>query len=106
MNKPQEPTRPTSPTDTGVMPYRIVAAPNRPLARAKTFVAATVLAGILTARTIFAQETPATGRALNIPKPAPTNEAPYAPQPIIQGGIVLPLYAPDSPQLNHSRIRE
>lgn len=43
---------------------------------------------------------------LNVPKPGPTNDAPYAPQPILQGGIVLPLYSPDSPQLNHERIRE
>jgi acetyl esterase/lipase len=44
--------------------------------------------------------------ALNIPKPGPTNEAPYAPQPILQGGIVVPLYSPDSPQLNQARVRE
>src|SRR5258705_5538251 len=44
--------------------------------------------------------------ALNIPKPGTTTEAPYAPQPILQGGIVLPLYPPDSPQLNKARVRE
>jgi hypothetical protein len=37
---------------------------------------------------------------LNVPRPGPTNDLPYAPQPILQGGIVLPLYAPDSTQLN------
>lgn len=43
---------------------------------------------------------------LNIPKPAATNDAPYQPQPIVQGGIIVPLHAPDSPQLNPARIRE
>jgi len=43
---------------------------------------------------------------LNIPRPGPTTEAPYAPQPILQGGIVVPLYPPDSPQLNLQRVRE
>jgi dienelactone hydrolase len=44
--------------------------------------------------------------ALNVPRPAPTNEAPYAPQPILQGGVVLPLYPPDSAELNKDRLRE
>jgi endo-1,4-beta-xylanase len=41
-----------------------------------------------------------------MPRPGPTNDAPYAPQPILQGGIVLPLYPPDSPLLNTNRVRE
>jgi len=44
--------------------------------------------------------------ALGVPKPGPTNDAPYAPQPILQGGVVLPLYQPDSPVLKTDRIRE
>ncbi len=40
------------------------------------------------------------------PTPGPATEAPYAPQPILPGGLVIPLYAPDSPRLNASRIRE
>jgi hypothetical protein len=43
---------------------------------------------------------------LNVPKPGATNDAPYAPQPILQGGIVIPLYPPDSPQLSSQRMRE
>jgi acetyl esterase/lipase len=43
---------------------------------------------------------------LSVPRPGPTNEAPYAPQPIVQGGIVIPLYPPDSPQLDARRVRE
>jgi hypothetical protein len=59
----------------------------------------------------FSQETnSATQRALpsalGIPKPGITNEGPYAPQPILQGGVVVPLYPPDSPKLNKDRVRE
>jgi len=43
---------------------------------------------------------------LNIPAPGPTNAAPYAPQPILPGGVVIPLYPPDSPLLNKDRVRE
>ena len=44
--------------------------------------------------------------ALSIPRPGPTNDAPYAPQPIVQGGIVVPLYPPDSPLLKQDRVRQ
>lgn len=44
--------------------------------------------------------------ALGVPRPGPTNDAPYAPQPILPGGIVIPLYPPDSPRLNQARVRE
>jgi dienelactone hydrolase len=43
---------------------------------------------------------------LGMPKPGPTNDAPYAPQPILPGGVVVPLYPPDSPFLNQDRVRE
>ena len=43
---------------------------------------------------------------LGIPKPGPTNDAPYAPQPILQGGVVVPLYPPGSPFLKAERVRE
>ncbi|MGN6387654.1 MAG: hypothetical protein ACTHMT_15600, partial [Verrucomicrobiota bacterium] len=43
---------------------------------------------------------------LGVPHPGATNDAPYAPQPIVQGGIVMPLYPADSPQLNQDRVRE
>jgi len=44
--------------------------------------------------------------ALGVPKPGPTNDAPYAPQPIVQGGLVIPLYPADSPLLKQDRVRE
>ena len=43
---------------------------------------------------------------LGVPKPGPTNDAPYAPQPILPGGVVLPLYPADSPFLKADRVRE
>ena len=33
-------------------------------------------------------------------------DAPYAPQPILQGGVVVPLYPPGSPFLKAERVRE
>jgi acetyl esterase/lipase len=43
---------------------------------------------------------------MSVPAAGPTNDAPYAPQPIVQGGVVIPLYPPDSPHLKKERIRE
>ena len=43
---------------------------------------------------------------IGIPRPGPVTEAPYSPQPILPGGVVVPLYAPGSPFLNASRVRE
>lgn len=43
---------------------------------------------------------------LGIPAPGPTNDAPYAPQPILPGGVVIPLYPPGSPFLKADRVRE
>ena len=36
---------------------------------------------------------------LGVPAPAPATDAPYAPQPILPGGVVVPLFAPDSAYL-------
>jgi endo-1,4-beta-xylanase len=44
--------------------------------------------------------------ALGVPKPGPTNDALYAPQPIVQGGVVVTLYPPDSPLLKKERVLE
>ena len=43
---------------------------------------------------------------LDVPKPGPATDAPYAPQPILPGGVVVPLYAPGSPFLKADRVRE
>ncbi len=43
---------------------------------------------------------------LDLPKPGPATDAPYAPQPILPGGIVIPLFPAGSPYLNQQRVRE
>lgn len=43
---------------------------------------------------------------LAVPAPGPASDAPYAPLPILQGGVVLPLYPPDSHFLNKERVHE
>jgi acetyl esterase/lipase len=67
-------------------------------------------AGVLTA--VRAQDTtpraalPPPPAPLGVPKPGPTNDAPYAPLPILQGGVVMTLYPPGSTFLKMERIRE
>lgn len=41
-----------------------------------------------------------------IPQAAEATDAPYQPQAISPGGIVIPIYAPDSTFLNHTRVKE
>jgi len=42
----------------------------------------------------------------SIPKPASVTDAPYAPQTIVAGGVVVPLFPPGSPYLKADRVRE
>jgi hypothetical protein len=72
---------------------------------------ASLLLLAVTSLSVAAQNTPPLAAAalpapLGVPMPAPTNDAPYAPQPILQGGIVVPLYPPGSPFLKMERVRE
>ena len=53
-----------------------------------------------------AENISAAATPLGVPKPGPTNDAPYSPQPILQGGLVIPLYPPGSPFLRSERVRE
>jgi endo-1,4-beta-xylanase len=53
-----------------------------------------------------AAELPPLPKPLRIPAPGPATDAPYAPQPILPGGMVIPLYPPDSPHLKADRVRE
>ena len=41
-----------------------------------------------------------------VPKPGVSTDAPYAPLPILPGGVVVTLYPPGSPFLNMERVRE
>jgi len=43
---------------------------------------------------------------LGIPKPAPATGEPYALQPILPGGAVVPLHPPNSPLLKADKLRE
>jgi len=43
---------------------------------------------------------------LGVPKPGPATDGPYPPLPILQGGVVIPLYPPGSPFLKMDRVRE
>lgn len=41
-----------------------------------------------------------------IPAPAAATSGPYAPQPILPGGVVVALYPPDSPMVKADRVKE
>jgi acetyl esterase/lipase len=43
---------------------------------------------------------------MSIPAPAPATDAPYAPQAILQGGVVVSLYPSGSPILKADRLKE
>lgn len=43
---------------------------------------------------------------LSVPKPGPQTDSPYAPTPILQGGVVIPLYPAGSPFLKADKVRE
>src|SRR5690242_5555862 len=45
-------------------------------------------------------------QAQAVPQPAAATDKPYAPQPILQGGIVVTLFPPDSPFVRKDKIRE
>lgn len=81
--------------------------------REKKLIGLTYASLLLMAATMLSAQTatesptlPPLPAPLGVPAPGPTNDAPYAPQPILQGGVVVPLYPPDSPKLNQKRIRE
>jgi acetyl esterase/lipase len=68
-----------------------------------------IIASILTlAATAAAQPAPRTAlpAPLGVPKPGPATDAPYAPLPILPGGVVVTLYPPGSPYLKMDRIKE
>lgn len=64
--------------------------------------------GLLSCATVAGQQAPSSRlpAPLGIPAPGPAAAGPYAPQPIVAGGIVIPLYPPDSPFLKKARVAE
>jgi acetyl esterase/lipase len=71
--------------------------------QARLALATLIFAGTLAA---LGQTPPISSVPQSIPKPGPTNDAPYAPQAILPGGIVVPLFPPDSPLLKKERLSE
>jgi len=69
------------------------------------FFAAATLSLALTATTFTSAANPKFSAQL-IPQPGPVTDAPYAPQALLPGGIVIPLWSPDSPMLHHDRVHE
>jgi acetyl esterase/lipase len=49
---------------------------------------------------------PALPAPIAVPKPGPVTDSPYAPLPILQGGVVVALYPPGSPFLKMERVKE
>jgi len=66
----------------------------------------TALVAVFVVTSAMAQQRPAIPAPLGIPTPGAATDAPYAPQPIVAGGIVMPLYPPGSPFLKTERVRE
>jgi endo-1,4-beta-xylanase len=65
-----------------------------------------LLPGITLAQDVGRPPLPPLPAPSGVPKPAAASDQPYAPQPILQGGIVVPLFPPGSPHLNQKRVRE
>ncbi len=55
---------------------------------------------------IWAQGLPPLPAPMGIPAPGPVSNGPYAPQPILPGGVVIPLYPAGSPMLKADRVKE
>ncbi|MBI2684760.1 MAG: alpha/beta hydrolase [Acidobacteria bacterium] len=62
--------------------------------------------GVLIAQTTPRPALPPLPAALGVPKPGPAGDGPYTPQPILPGGIVVPLYPAGSPYLKADKVRE
>ena len=67
---------------------------------------ASSLAGLLASAPAAEAVLPPLPAPQHIPAPGPRTDAPYAPQAILPGGVVVPLYPPGSPYLKADRIQE
>jgi acetyl esterase/lipase len=67
----------------------------------------TSILALLTISFCAAQNTlPPVPAPLGVPAPGPSNDAPYAPLPVLPGGVVITLYPPGSPFLNMEKVRQ
>lgn len=100
--------RSTGQSNHGPIGQAEACAPNE-LARLTTTLPAIVFFAVsllAIAAAAAASELPPLPPPQGVPHPAATNDAPYAAQPILPGGVVVPLYPTDSPMLKADRIRE
>ena len=67
----------------------------------RMFVCALVVSGLG-----LGQGLPPLPAPMGIPKPGLVTDAAYAPQPILPGGVVIPLYPAGSPFLKGEKVRE
>ncbi len=66
-----------------------------------------ILSAILFAACVHAQPArPPLPPPQSVPKPGPVTDAPYAPTPILPGGVVVPLYPAGSSFLKADKVRE
>lgn len=66
-----------------------------------------LLGAALAAAGIHGQTTlPPVPAPIGVPQPGPAGSTAYAPQPIVPGGVVIPLYPAGSPFLKAERVRE
>src|SRR6201994_4924897 len=71
--------------------------------RSKKIICLPMLAAIVCAGQNTLPSLPA---PLGVPAPGPSTDAPYAPLPILPGGVVVTLYPADSPYLNKDKVRQ
>jgi endo-1,4-beta-xylanase len=80
---------------------------SKPSASAKTpFLLLVLVGSVLCAQEASRAALPPLPSPQSLPKPGPVTDAPYVPQAILPGGIVVPLYPPGSPLLKADRVRE
>lgn len=71
----------------------------------KSAIAGSLLFAALGAAQTAPKALPPLPAPMGIPKPAPATDAPYAPLPILPGGVVVPLYPANSPMLKADKIK-
>jgi hypothetical protein len=74
--------------------------------RIRPSIPALLLSALLVATAAAQNALPPLPAPLGLPKPGPVTDAPYAPLPILQGGVVVSLYPSGSPFLKQDRVRE
>jgi endo-1,4-beta-xylanase len=62
---------------------------------------------LLLSAAVFAQGSlPKLPEPMGVPKPGPVGMGPYAPQPILPGGVIVPLWPAGSPMLKADKVHE